>query len=279
MTLVRKIVTGAEDPRLLYHQGRLVLSINSLPPVKGGAGFWDSYAASCPVTVSQMYTTYLNPSPAAPPGTTTAVSEDSGTAPLQLHYLDYGRKKTAEKNWISFGHQDQMYLVYSLFPHIVLVADPGDGRVAGAHETSFNPLRSLSRQLGGAELRGSAQAVMVHGSAVLTPHYPSPHYLAMFHAHDPSTHRYVHFAYRFLSEPPFAVVQVSRQLPILERPGPSTKASFGFVTGLTFTPDDDLSGTGNETKSGTVVITYGAGDDESRALVMSMSRLDSYFCE
>jgi len=181
MTVIRKIVTGPEDPRLTLHNGRIVLSINSVPPVID-IGFGDSYADACPVTVSQMYNAYLYP----------AVEQNFFNPTFVTpNYLEYGRKQRAEKNWISFSHGDQLYYVYSLFPHIIAVSDPADGRVANAFETSFNPLLSLSRMLGDAELRGSAQAVFVEGSEALTPNYPFSHYLAMFHAHDENTNRYV----------------------------------------------------------------------------------------
>jgi len=115
------------------------------------------------------------------------------------------------------------------------------------------------------EIRGSAQAVLVDDPA-LTPNWPKAHFLALLHVVDKATGRYAHFAYRFQAEPPFQILQISSQLPLKAAFPDAAAASeaFAFASGLVVW-------------QGTVVISYGAGDRDARALVLTLGRLDELF--
>jgi hypothetical protein len=90
------------------------------------------------------------------------------------------------------------------------------------------------------------------------------HYLGIFHAQSKEG-EYLHFAYRFASQPPFEILQVSEQLPLLGRRSSTSRYPFAFATGLVVIRN-------------TVFIAYGSGDRESRLLAMNLEELDSYFC-
>jgi predicted GH43/DUF377 family glycosyl hydrolase len=89
-----------------------------------------------------------------------------------------------------------------------------------------------------------------------------PHYLSIFHVVSPTGH-YAHFLYRFAADPPFDVLQVSQQLPLMSAMS-TNGVPVAFASGIMVTED-------------TVVITYGAGDLESRALVFDVDRLATFF--
>ena len=86
----------------------------------------------------------------------------------------------------------------------------------------------------------------------------------LFHAQSVEG-EYLHFAYRFSPEPPFEVLQVSEQLPLLGRKSSTSRYPFAFATGLVVTED-------------VVLISYGSGDSESRLLAIDLNELDEYFC-
>ena len=65
--------------------------------------------------------------------------------------------------------------------------------------------------------------------------------------------------YRFGAEPPFLMLQMSSQLPLTEAAATPGGVPFAFASGLA------VHGT-------TVAITYGAGDRDARALVMTLDR-------
>jgi hypothetical protein len=242
-TLLRHVVTGPEDAKVFFFQGHSDIAFNSIAPLGE-----DGCAAG--EEVSQMYIAsdvHVNGS-----------EEDYG------HRLTCGETDVPEKNWIPFTYDSKLNFVYSPAPHVVVTAKP-DGTCEQAYTTDFKPLRDLRRNNSKLVIRGSAQAVFVNDSQA-TPSLPKPHYLAMLHMKENEhSETYAHFAYRFSAEPPFNILQVSVQLPLLaakpmEKPG----AAFAFVSGLTVV-------------NRTVAITYGAGDHDARALVMTLDRLDELF--
>jgi len=244
-TLVRHIVTGPEDAKVVGGvNGSVTVSFNSLPP-KGARG------CAAGTEVSQMYiagVTALNP---------------NGVA--VGHRLECGLTDVAEKNWIPFTHDGRLHFVYSPLPHVVVAAQP-DGTCERMHSTSFQPLQKLLRENPSLEVRGSGQAMLINDTQA-TPQLPRAHYLALLHIFNKRTSTYSHFAYRFSPEPPFSILQVSEELPLLAAP-PSDRfgSSFAFASGLALSPSGK-----------TVVVSYGAGDRESRALVLSLRRLDEMF--
>ncbi|CAJ1351637.1 unnamed protein product [Effrenium voratum] len=236
-TLLRKVTTGPEDPKLLYSDGLAVL-FNSIPP-RGRDG------CAPAETVSQMYLAHLGASPAV---------ETTGQR------LGCGFRDQDEKNWIPFAYQGKLHLIYTPGPHKVVAVDSEGCR--DLYETAFEPLKRLQERHPELKARGSGQAVLVNGTH--TPNLPYPHYLALLHLAKPSTGEYKHFAYRFSAEPPFAMLQISSELPLQTAAPARGGAVFAFGSGLLLQDE-------------TVVISYGAGDLEPRALVMNLQRLDDMF--
>lgn len=181
------------------------------------------------------------------------------------HHLNCGQRENSEKNWIPFSKDGQLHFIYSPVPHAVAVAGI-DGSCTVKYRTTFGQLRRLQRK--GFSIRGSGQAVLVD-DPVATPNFPRKHYLALLHVVDPVAQGYANFAYRFGAEPPFPILQVSSQLPLSARSAGEHskvhgKAPFAFASGLML-------------QNRTVVISYGAGDREARALVLTLARLDQMF--
>eukprot|EP00931_Biecheleriopsis_adriatica_P041196 TRINITY_DN23575_c1_g1_i1.p1 TRINITY_DN23575_c1_g1~~TRINITY_DN23575_c1_g1_i1.p1 ORF type:complete len:1725 (-),score=288.88 TRINITY_DN23575_c1_g1_i1:45-5219(-) len=282
-TLIRLTVTGPEDPKPFVHRTRFCdksgdscsaprektdwcskaeqhctgkckskwcegsevkIAFNSYSPDNEVNG------AECPSKpVSQMYLA-------------SGVDVRRPEEELTGQHLMCGHLERAEKNWILFETNRSRYVVYSVLPHVVL--ELRDDGTCGQRFTSvFAPLAHLQAKLVHAALRGSAQAVFVNAPNA-TPNLPIAHFLALMHVTDTKDHRYAHYAYRFTAEPPFQMLQVSEQLPLLTlSPGAGAKA-FAFASGLVVRGQE-------------VMITYAAGDREPRAMTMSLSRLDEFF--
>jgi hypothetical protein len=78
---------------------------------------------------------------------------------------------------------------------------------------------------------------------------------------------YRHFAYKFEPRPPFAITDISDELPLTfyrHRNHP-TKAFIAYVAGLFVNAN------------GTVHISYGAGDREARVLTMTVGEFEALF--
>ncbi|CAE8704630.1 unnamed protein product [Polarella glacialis] len=252
-TLIRLIVTGPEDPKLLGQRhsesgaasakDELLVAFNSYPPV-GADGKCGVAAAS------QMY----------------LARNVDVVHPTQVKFgqhLSCGHLNRAEKNWIPFERNGKFYFVYSLLPHEVVEINP-DGSCGKRFNSAFTPLAHLQAMDFDKAIRGSAQAVFID-DAEGTPNLPEPHFLAMLHITDTKVRRYAHFAYRFKAEPPFEIVQISKQLPLQTlSPGDMSSAPFAFVSGLAV-------------RERQVVISYAAGDRDPRALLLKMERLDEMF--
>merc|ERR1719362_158220 len=129
--------------------------------------------------------------------------------------------------------------------------------------SNYGPLAKLQEKYPGVKISGSGQAIFVNDTQA-TPQLPRPHYLALLHVKDPTTHRYAHFAYRFNIDSPFNVLQVSQQLPLQAAQDEDGGAGFAFAAGIGI-------------RDRQVVITYAAGDFESRALVLTLWKLDDLF--
>jgi hypothetical protein len=247
-TLIMKQVTGPEDPKIIAGAGGANLDVrvafNSMPP--NGPEGWCSDESS----YSQMYLA-------------SGVDPLKADEPTVGRHLQCGFTNDAEKNWIPFTYEDQLYFVYEPSPHTVVKAS-ADGTCEEVHETNFPALQDLAPSKSSYKIRGSGQAVLVNDTEA-TPNLQRAHFLALFHVYDESSHRYANYAYRFTPEPPFAVLQVSEELPLMKAASDeSAMPAFAFASGLAV-------------QNRTVVIAYGAGDRDARALVMTLDRLDEFF--
>ena len=229
-TLMRTTTSGAEDPKLVAlpphsAHGRYAIAFSSYPPASLVPG-----CHQAPRAVTQMYLAADGEAAAA--GEAAVGSRVGGPG--------CGWTRLDEKNWVAFTKDDQLYFVYSIFPHTVVVARAADGLCVVRYSTSsFAPMAALAATAG-LRLHGSGTAVRWGDDGAS--------YLATFHTVSESG-EYTSFAYTFDSEPPFAVTAVSRPLPL-------AGGARSFVSGLALKDDK-------------VVVTYGYANRESRALVMS----------
>jgi len=245
-TLIRLIVTGPEDPKIFRlggeTHGTVDLLFDSYPPL-------GRHGCAPGQNVQQMYlATGVNPS-----------LPDKG---IVGHHLRCGNEDRAEKNWIPFSKNGQLYFVYSILPHKVMKVER-NGKCTGLVYSNYGPLTKLQAKFPGYFLSGSGQAIFVNDTDA-TPQLPSPHYLALFHVKDPRTHKYAHFAYRFNIDPPFQMLQVSQQLELQAARAEDGGAGFAFASGIGI-------------RDRQVVITYSSGDYESRALVLTLWKFDDLF--
>jgi len=251
-TLIRHVVTGPEDPKVVSLRAGdsgLALAFDSKPPNNGDSSTCRRNNQGFADAVTQMYLS-------------TGVNPMEPAIPNAAHRLSYGQTDVAEKNWIPFVYQESVYFIYTPLPHVVL-SSQSDGQSEKVFSTTFRPLQRVVQENPHVRIRGSAQAVYVNNSQA-TPNLARPHYLALLHIFDTSTGRYAHHAYRFGAEPPFMMLQLSSKLPLTEAAATPGGVPFAFASGLAV-------------HSGTVVITYGAGDRDARALVMTLDRLDEMF--
>ena len=136
-----------------------------------------------------------------------------------------------------------LHFVYSVQPHVVVAARPGDGACVVRHETSFSPLAAIA---GDVAVRGSATAAPYGGN-----------YLALLHTLKDGA--YETLAYEFAGEPPFGVTRVSRPIEL-------QGGGAAFPSALLYA-------------QGKVVLAYGVDDASSRALVMSAAYLEELFVQ
>jgi len=254
-TILRQVVTGPEDPKLLKDAGPAIgegvsIVFNSYapqdaPPLEGACG-----AAEYLGSVSQVYVA-------------ASVDLAKPTDIVEGYRMDCGWTHQAEKNWIAFEYQGGLNFVYEPEPHQVRSARM-DGMCATLYQTNYGPWQTLLLNNPDLRIRGSGTGVYVD-QVGRTSSLPRPHYLAMMHIYDTATGRYYHFAYRFSPYPPFEVLQVSEELPIQSLASSSGTQAFSFVSGLSVDYD------------GNVLISYGAGDLDARVLSLSLDRLDQFF--
>jgi len=248
-TLLRHRVTGPEDPKVIAQTNNVALVFSSLPPSLGDeANCRRNPKTGTLSALTQMYVASANPS--------TPSAEATG------YRLTYGQTEVAEKNWVPFVKDSTLHFVYKPTPHVILTAD-FLGESALAYSTDFRPLKQIVEDYPSISVRGSGDAVYVD-DVDATPNQPRAHYLALLHLHDANTNRYAHFAYRFTAEAPFSILQLSEQLPLTEAEPTIGAQPFAFASGLAV-------------QGRTVIITYGAGDRDARALVMTLDRLDEMF--
>ena len=165
-------------------------------------------------------------------------------------HLDCGIAFKMEKNWIAFTSEEdeRMYFVRRVVPHtIVVVHDDGSCDESEWLTDDFTPLSDLAEATG----------LRVHGSGTAA-RWGDGVNLALLHTKDEKG-RYATMLYSFSSRPPFAVIAVSRPLPL-------QGGSSSFASGLAVLPQSDK-----------VVVSYGAADIEGRALVMSTDYVRALF--
>ena len=106
-----------------------------------------------------------------------------------------------EKNWTLFVHKDKLMCVYKMYPHTVVEFDWSGNMIA--EYKSYFPVKKIWKY---GECRGGSNPILHNG-----------YYYSFFHSSIPWTtwkRRYFMGYYKFNSEPPFNIVEISNE-PIL----------------------------------------------------------------
>lgn len=262
-TLLRTRVFGAEDPKLF----KLPSASGSADSSAASAGF-----ASVGIAFSRLACQQIGDEPEY--GMFQIVGQidllsEAGTFGARASSLPCGQNDgQPEKNWIALTEGDMLRYVYSIYPHTVKTVDATSSKcnlepdietdlnflkryfpesLSQGSKEEYEALERLSKAVGG-RLRGSGTSVR----------WSNDLYLNLFHTKD-DTDRYVTMAYLMSATAPFAIMNVSRPLPL-------QGGSASFASSLALSPGG--------TK---VIVGYGVADTEARALVMSRDYVASLF--
>lgn len=211
-------LSGAEDPRLFWFQNKLHVAVTG-------------YEAKIQPRTSQL-----------------VCRLDANLDVETVWAPAFADRAAWEKNWQFFVHEDQLYSVYSILPHVILRHD-GEGSVKAAKtDHSF-------RSAGSQYLRGGSPPVLVNGE-----------FYHWFHSvrHSGGEIVYGGGLYTFEAKPPFAVQRaIFRPLLVPDetsRPANWTK-SVVFPCGAIL-------------KSGKWVISYGQHDRECRVTTFDAAEIE-----
>ena len=258
-TLIYKIVTDAEDPKLfqlpqgvpqgvphgVVEKRNWAMLFSSLPPASMIKGDDDTCDDSKKSKV-QMYIA----DGVSELFTASATSAPSSSSPAGV-YMECSKKEMDEKNWIPFTTSQQAtHFVYSISPHVILTGRPADGTCIKTYtSTSFQPLEILAEKIGASKIRGSATALK----------FGLNRYLGLIHTKTKIGRGYTTMAYMFSDVPPYEIVAISRPLPL-------SGSGLAFPSGLTVL---------NQEKK--ILITFGVADAQSRIMVLSRESLRDLF--
>ncbi|CAE7890797.1 Fam3b, partial [Symbiodinium necroappetens] len=133
-TLIRHVVTGPEDPKVvsLRNTGDLVIAFDSKPPTNGDQSTCRSNHQGFADAVTQMYLS-------------TEVDPARLGIPSSAYRLSYGKVDVAEKNWIPFVYQESVFFIYTPLPHVVLTSQ-NDGQSEKVFSTTFRPLQRVVQE-------------------------------------------------------------------------------------------------------------------------------------
>ena len=231
--LVRTQVSGPEDPKLIkWSDDNWGVTFSSYPP----ASLLSSVSSQeeCRWTDEAVMQMYL-----AEDGKTLASGDKAHGSRLQC-----GNPTGMEKNWIAFSHDDALYYVYSIEPHVIVQVRTADGKCVEQYKTSSGDMQELDTLVDA--IRGSATAIR----------YSETEYLALLHTTEASV-GYSTRAYTFEAKPPFAVRRISKKIPL-------QGGGRAFPSSLSLIHDK-------------VLIGYGDGDKVARAFVMTRAALEEKF--
>ena len=159
--------------------------------------------------------------------------------------LDYRQRKKIEKNWMPFQYEDNLYIVYSIFPHKILSVDLDSGLCTDVYETkSKSPfLNEIGNgappvffekgdcMLGIAHIRGSIEGEMTRKN----------------------------FFYLFQKSPPFSIISVSNIFNLAK-----PFVNIEFASGLLVDGDN-------------ILISYGVDDCYGSIISLSWNEVKHIF--
>lgn len=175
---------------------------------------------------------------------------------VRLSHLPAGHH--TEKNWAAFIHKDQLYFSQSFDPHVVLKAQP-DGTCVEAFSTSS------SRAFGelAAKPRGNTNAVFVPSAL---SGEDRDYYLGIVHSEVNRT--YENYFYKMQARPPFRIMQISVDIPLVFGPHPRVDKwqRVSFPLSLDLLADQGL-----------VILGYGSGDRVPHVKMLTLREIQSLF--
>ena len=194
-----------DDPRLIYHGGRIYMSTNFW------WGAWEGNQIELrELTIDPAGNVRLHD-----------VAKFRSDRPLWPGYV----KPKHEKNWAPFSHDGRLLYVYSINPHRILEVNLATGTASLIHETKID--RDPWSIVGGQGMRCNAPPVRLDDGT----------YLSTFHVRNLAGAYWTGF-YRFAGEAPFQILSMSRE-PVLwpeDSDGTCTRSGPGwkllFVQGM-----------------------------------------------
>lgn len=179
--------------------------------------------------------------------------------PVKLSYPARDFHPPLDKNWTPVVHNDNLYLIYSFSPLIVLRADLKSGH---CHEVTKS-LRHFAWTSKFGEMRGGTPAVQMGDADYITFFHSSGHFPE--HKNQEKKHRnYLMGALTFSIDPlsdKFAIKRIT-EVPIVSTDfyGPDNPSGIVFVMGLIIREKD-------------VLISYGIGDKKIGVSILDKDQL------
>jgi len=116
-----------------------------------------------------------------------------------------------QKNWSPFQYQDKLLCEYTLQPHNIIEIDMDTGHshmLFSSHDTDETINITL-----GHSYRGGAPPILI--SYINKDSLePEDFYLGVGHTRIPNKPNYLHFFYKFTSEPPFEILKISKSFKL-----------------------------------------------------------------
>jgi hypothetical protein len=300
-TLVVKLTSGPEDPRIFAYNGSKYISYFSYDNIIGAnntygislyddnyVGYYGTGTHLCIATpdglIGRMYVSKLNPHP----------PNRCLLQQLIPVYQDSFRfaNDSIVKNWLAFSLQSELYFIHQICPQFIVmrVSETTETEwIATEHSSVATPssiialdkpthqptaLKYFSSELEDSIVK-TAIASNIHGSVnpilVLSDKssWSTTYFLSIFHvlSNDPKT-SYASYAFSFTPYSPFYITGLSKRLP-LNVTGYSSyrcggKFPFAFVSGLEIFPCK------SNPVHACLAISYGVCDKESRVSIMDL---------
>jgi len=259
---MKDISTGPEDPRFFKAHGKLYVAFIGWDIVHSTAKSEDARPA-CGKHAKYVFLSEV----AAQGGGRLSLKE-----PVPLIFENMNEQ---EKNWGFFStpygaSTNEVLAVYSVQPHTIVKASLADGTTRKVFSTYSEKVRALAKN-------GGFDPSFFHGGGIATliknPHSGKEYYLGVFHMHstpaeDPGRIPYKNWAYKFSAKPPYEILDIGGQLPLVSSKNPAWGTLVQFVSSFMLV----------DTEAGPLlVISYGSGDRMSRTLKMSLRRFEQEF--
>jgi hypothetical protein len=205
----------------------------------------------------------------------------SVTIEPQLYPAGLPGQQLKEKNWMPFAEGDRMFVVHSVHPTRVFEMDMSSGKSTAGYTTSAEALFNASG-LPAERLHGGPPLALITISQSvqnwLRVHTTNPgrarrykYYLGALHYYDLDltnlVYTYHHYFFVMQPRPPFRICTVSREIPLQPVPeATEQKRNVQYISGLQY-----------DRQNGTVMVSYGAADSQSRLLIMSLPEIEVLF--